>query len=218
MRLVLLGAPGAGKGTQAALLKEREACVHVSTGDILRKNLGERTPLGLEAKKFMDQGVLVPDDLVLKMVSSRLLEPDAAEGFLLDGFPRTVSQAEFLDSFLTEHHAKLDAVLLFSIADEALVRRLSNRRTCRSCGGIFNLLTMGGAAGAKCPSCGGELHQRDDDQEAVIRNRLKVFHEQTEPLIAWYRDRGLLSEIDAASDPETIYAGVKAALNRHAAP
>ena len=109
-------------------------------------------------------------------------------------------------------------MLLFSIADEALVRRLSNRRSCRSCGGIFNLLTMGGAAGAKCPSCGGELHQRDDDQETVIRNRLKVFHEQTEPLIAWYRDRGLLSEIDAASDPETIYAGVKAALNRHAAP
>ena len=116
MRLVLLGAPGAGKGTQAALLKEREACVHVSTGDIFRKNLGDRTPLGLEAKKFMDQGALVPDDLVLKMVSSRLLEPDAAEGFLLDGFPRTVPQAEFLESFLTEHHAKLDAVLLFSIA------------------------------------------------------------------------------------------------------
>ncbi|MBR1672285.1 MAG: adenylate kinase [Fretibacterium sp.] len=211
MRLVLLGAPGAGKGTQAALLKERDGCVHVSTGDIFRQNLKDATPLGLEAKQYMDKGALVPDEVVMKMVSSRLLEPDAMEGFLLDGFPRTVPQAEFLERFLREHGTKLDAVLLFSIDDEILVQRLSNRRTCRSCGGIFNLLTMEGK-GTSCPSCGGELFQRDDDNEAVIRNRLKVFHEQTEPLVAWYRERGLLREVDASDAPSAIYERVKAAL------
>lgn len=218
MRLILLGAPGAGKGTQAALLKERDGCVHISTGDIFRKNLGEQTPLGLEAKKYMDQGALVPDELVLKMVSARLLEPDAAKGFLLDGFPRTVPQAEFLEGFLKEHGEKLDAVLLFSIDDEVLVRRLSNRRSCRACGEIFNLLTLGDAASSgKCPSCGGELFQRDDDHESVIRNRLKVFHEQTEPLVAWYKDRNLLCEVDASGAPEAIYTSVKARLKEHGA-
>ena len=218
MRLVLLGAPGAGKGTQAALLKERDGCVHVSTGDIFRQNLKDQTPLGMEAKKFMDQGALVPDELVLKMVSSRLLEPDAAKGFLLDGFPRTIPQAEFLENFLKEHNTKLDAVLLFSIEEEVLVSRLSNRRTCRACGGIFNLLTMGrGVDPTKCPSCNGELYQRDDDNESVIRNRLKVFHDQTEPLIAWYRSRDLLCEVDASDAPEAIYGRVQAALKQNAA-
>ncbi len=216
MRLVLLGAPGAGKGTQAAFLKERNEGVHVSTGDIFRKNLKEETPLGLEAKKYMDQGALVPDELVLKMVSSRLSEPDAMNGFLLDGFPRTVAQAEFLEKFLKDQGKSLDAVLLFGVDDELLVRRLSNRRTCKSCGGIFNLLAMGGHDDHdKCPNCGGELYQRDDDHEDVIRNRLKVFHDQTEPLIEWYKGKGLLKVITAeASDgPEKIYDRVKAALN-----
>ena len=212
MRLVLLGAPGAGKGTQAALLKEREGAVHISTGDIFRQNLKDKTPLGLEAKKYMDQGALVPDDVVMRMVSSRLTEPDASEGFMLDGFPRTIPQAEFLEGFLKEHGRKLDAVLLFAIDDDVLVRRLSNRRTCRSCGGIFNLLTMQGN-GDKCPSCGGELFQRDDDHEDVIRSRLSVFHEQTEPLVEWYKERKLLIEIDASDAPEQIYGRVKAALN-----
>ncbi|MBQ9564484.1 MAG: adenylate kinase [Synergistaceae bacterium] len=212
MRLVLLGAPGAGKGTQAAFLKERDGAVHISTGDIFRKNLKDQTPLGMEAKSYMDRGALVPDEVVMKMVSSRLQESDAAKGFLLDGFPRTVPQAEFLEGFLKERGEKLDAVLLFAIDDEVLVNRLSNRRTCRSCGGIFNLLTMEKGT-TKCPSCGGELFQRDDDHESVIRSRLKVFHEQTEPLVAWYRDRKLLIEIDASDAPEAIYGRVKAALN-----
>ncbi|MDO4786313.1 MAG: nucleoside monophosphate kinase, partial [Fretibacterium sp.] len=144
MRLVLLGAPGSGKGTQAAFLKERCGCVHVSTGDIFRKNLKEETPLGLLAREYMDKGALVPDEVVLKMVSERLLEPDVKSGFLLDGFPRTIAQAEFLDAFLGERDLGLDVVILFDIEDEVLVRRLSNRRTCRSCGGIFNLLTLEG--------------------------------------------------------------------------
>ena len=218
MRVVLLGAPGAGKGTQAALLRERDGCVHISTGDIFRQNLKEQTPLGMEAKGYMDQGALVPDDLVLRMVSGRLLEPDVAGGFLLDGFPRTVPQAEFLGSFLEEHGAALDAVLLFSIADELIVERLCARRTCRACGGIFNLMAMeAGADQGRCPSCGGELFQRDDDEEAVIRRRLAVYHEQTEPLVAWYRERGLLCEVEASGGPEAIYEKTKAALKEHGA-
>ena len=217
MRLVLLGAPGSGEGTQAALLKERLGCAHVSTGDIFRKNLKEETPLGLLARSYMDKGALVPDEVVLKMVSGRLLEPDMEAGFLLDGFPRTIAQAEFLESFLAERGQALDAVILFDIGDEALVRRLSNRRTCRSCGAIFNLLTLDGD-GHSCPACSGELYQRDDDEESVIRNRLKVFHDQTQPLIDWYGKKGLLSAVDASQAPEAAYGDITAILKRHGAP
>ena len=216
MRLVLLGAPGSGKGTQAALLKERLGRAHVSTGDIFRKNLKEETPLGILARSYMDKGALVPDEVVLKMVSGRLLEPDMKAGFLLDGFPRTIAQAEFLESFLAERGQALDAVILFDIGDEALVRRLSNRRTCRSCGAIFNLLTLDGD-GHSCPACSGELYQRDDDEESVIRNRLKVFHDQTQPLIDWYGKKGLLSAVDASQAPEAAYGDIAAILKRHGA-
>lgn len=216
MRLVLLGAPGSGKGTQAAFLKERYGCVHVSTGDIFRKNLKEETPLGLLAREYMDKGALVPDEVVLKMVSGRLLEPDMKAGFLLDGFPRTVAQAEFLDAFLGERGLGLDVVILFDIEDEVLVRRLSNRRTCRSCGGIFNLLTLEGDKHV-CPACRGELYQRDDDKESVIRNRLKVFHEQTRPLVDWYAGKGLLSSVDASRTPEAISDEIAAILKEHGA-
>lgn len=217
MRVILLGAPGSGKGTQAALLKERDGCVHVATGDIFRQNLREQTSLGMEAKKYMDQGALVPDEIVLKMVSERLLRADAAMGFLLDGFPRTVPQAEFLESFLGQQKWELDAVFLFEIDDEILVRRLSNRRTCRACGAIFNLLTMERTDGPKCPVCGGELFQRDDDKESVIRNRLKIFHEQTERLVEWYRGKGLLHLLEASQAPEVVYARIKAELKKHGA-
>ncbi|MFC2594746.1 MAG: adenylate kinase, partial [Fretibacterium sp.] len=203
--------------TQAALLKERLGCAHVSTGDIFRKNLKEETPLGLLARSYMDKGALVPDEVVLKMVSGRLLEPDMEAGFLLDGFPRTIAQAEFLESFLAERGQALDAVILFDIGDEALVRRLSNRRTCRSCGAIFNLLTLDGD-GHSCPACSGELYQRDDDEESVIRNRLKVFHDQTQPLIDWYGKKGLLSAVDASQAPEAAYGDITAILKRHGAP
>ena len=216
MRLVLLGAPGSGKGTQAALLKERHGCAHVSTGDIFRKNLKEETPLGLLARSYMDKGALVPDEVVLKMVSERLLEPDMEAGFLLDGFPRTLAQAEFLDRFLEDRQLSLDAVLLFDVQDEALVRRLSNRRTCRSCGAIFNLLTLEEGVRA-CPACKGELYQRDDDEESVIRNRLKVFHEQTQPLIDWYGAKGLLRTMDASQSPEAVYGAIAAILKEHGA-
>ncbi len=198
MRLVLLGAPGAGKGTQAALIKERHGLAHVSTGDIFRENLKNSTPLGFEAKKYMDAGQLVPDETVMKMVGEKLAEFAADEGFMLDGFPRTVAQAEFL-----EGKTKLDGVILFNVDDEAIVKRLSSRAVCKDCGNVTTRLEHD-----KCPSCGGELYTREDDNEQTVRSRLKVFHEQTEPLVKFYRDRNLLLEVDAGQKPEEVFARV----------
>ena len=198
MKLVLLGAPGAGKGTQAALLKENHGLAHISTGDLFRFNLKNNTPLSLEAKKYMDSGQLVPDEIVMKMVSDKLSEFKNDEGFMLDGFPRTVAQAEFLET-----KTKLDGVILFKIADEVIVKRLTSRAICKDCGNVTSTL-----AHDKCPSCGGELYKRDDDNEVTVRSRLKVFHEQTEPLIDFYRTKGLLYEIDADKKPEEVFASV----------
>lgn len=197
MRLVLLGAPGAGKGTQAVFLKERHGLAHISTGDILRHNLKQGTPLGLEAKKYMDKGELVPDELVMQMIGERLdsMRPD--EGFMLDGFPRTVKQAEFL-----EGKVKLDGVIMFKVSDDDIVKRLMNRAVCRSCGTITTWDSD------KCPSCGGELYRRDDDNEETIRSRLKVFHDQTEALIEFYRARNILLEVDATGMPEEVFERV----------
>lgn len=213
MRWILLGAPGSGKGTQADLLKEKYGVAHISTGDILRRNLREKTGLGLEAEGYMNKGALVPDELVVRMVSERLRERDVDKGFLLDGFPRTIQQAEALEAILSEIGQSLDGVLLFEIDEEALIRRLSNRRTCSSCGKIWNLLTMDSPESG-CPVCGGELYQREDDTESVIRNRLKVYHEQTAPLIAWYGDKGLVREIDASMSPAETFSKIEAALVR----
>ncbi|MBQ3446844.1 MAG: adenylate kinase [Synergistaceae bacterium] len=198
MRLVLLGAPGAGKGTQAVFLKERHNLAHISTGDIFRENLKNSTPLGLEAKKYMDAGQLVPDEIVMKMVGEKLAEFAPDEGFMLDGFPRTVAQAEFL-----EGQTKIDGVIMFAVPDEAIVKRLTSRAVCKSCGNVTNIHEHD-----KCPACGGELYRRDDDNEDTIRSRLKVFHEQTEALVEFYRSRGLLIEIDATGMPEEVFARV----------
>ena len=198
MRLVLLGAPGAGKGTQAVFLKERHNLAHISTGDIFRHNLKENTPLGLEANKYMDAGQLVPDEIVMKMIGGKLAEFKADEGFMLDGFPRTVAQAEFL-----EKQTKLDGVIMFKVSDEAIVKRLTSRAVCKNCGNVTNIHEHD-----KCPACGGELYRRDDDNEATIRERLRVYHEQTEALVEFYRARGLLIEIDASGMPEEVFARV----------
>lgn len=198
MRLVLLGAPGAGKGTQAVFLKERHNLAHISTGDIFRENLKNSTPLGLEAKKYMDAGQLVPDEIVMKMVGEKLAEFAPDEGFMLDGFPRTVAQAEFLES-----KTKIDGVIMFAVPDEAIVKRLTSRAVCKKCGNVTNIHEHD-----KCPSCGGELYRRDDDNEDTIRSRLKVFHEQTEALVEFYRSRGLLIEIDATGMPDEVFARV----------
>lgn len=198
MRLVLLGAPGAGKGTQAVFLKERHNLAHISTGDIFRQNLKDNTPLGLEAKKFMDAGQLVPDEIVMKMVGGKLAEFKPGEGFMLDGFPRTVAQAEFLET-----QTKLDGVIMFKVSDEAIVKRLTSRAVCKECGNVTNIHEHD-----RCPACGGELYRRDDDNEATIRERLRVYHEQTEALVDFYRARGLLIEIDATGMPEEVFARV----------
>ena len=198
MRLVLLGAPGAGKGTQAVFLKERHNLAHISTGDIFRQNLKDNTPLGLEAKKFMDAGQLVPDEIVMKMVGGKLSEFKPGEGFMLDGFPRTVAQAEFLET-----QTKLDGVIMFKVSDEAIVKRLTSRAVCKECGNVTNIHEHD-----RCPACGGELYRRDDDNEATIRERLRVYHEQTEALVEFYRARGLLIEIDATGIPEEVFARV----------
>ena len=198
MRLVLLGAPGAGKGTQAVFLKERHNLAHISTGDIFRQNLKDNTPLGLEAKKFMDAGQLVPDEIVMKMVGGKLAEFKPDEGFMLDGFPRTVAQAEFLET-----QTKLDSVIMFKVSDEAIVKRLTSRAVCKECGNVTNIHEHD-----RCPACGGELYRRDDDNEETIRERLRVYHEQTEALVDFYRARGLLIEIDASGMPEEVFSRV----------
>ena len=202
MKLVLLGAPGAGKGTQAVFLKDRHGLAHISTGDILRQNVNEKTPLGLEAKKYMDAGQLVPDEVVMNMMKAKLESLGKEKGFMLDGFPRTVKQAEFLETI-----TDLDAVVMFIVSDDDIVKRLMNRAVCRSCGAITTW------EHDKCPSCGGELYRRADDNEETIRSRLKVFHEQTEALIEYYKARNLLLEVDATGMPETIFERVIALLN-----
>lgn len=202
MKLVLLGAPGAGKGTQAAFLKDRHDLAHISTGDILRQNIKDGTPLGLEAKKYMDAGELVPDEVVMNMMKAKLESLSHAKGFMLDGFPRTVKQAEFLESI-----TDLDGVIMFKVSDDDIVKRLLNRAVCRSCGAITNW------DNAKCPACGGELYRRADDNEQTIRSRLKVFHEQTEALIEFYKARKLLLEVDATGMPEEIFERVISLLN-----
>lgn len=207
MNIVLLGAPGAGKGTQAAKLVDKFGFAHISTGDILRAAVKNQTPLGIEAKKFMDAGDLVPDELVIGLVKERLKDDDTNAGFILDGFPRTSAQAVALSSELTELNRPLDAALLVDVDKEVIIGRLTSRRTCRDCGFI------GTDADATCPKCGGEMYQRDDDNEATVRNRLDVYENSTAPLIDYYRGSGLLVEINGDQDPEVVFGEVQKALN-----
>jgi adenylate kinase len=208
MRLILVGPPGAGKGTQAVHLAAHYSISHISTGDIFRANLKEGTPLGLQAKSYMDKGELVPDSVTNAMVKDRLTHADTASGFLLDGFPRNVAQAEVLRAILAEKKTPIDAVLELSIENSEIITRLSGRRTCRGCGKVFpgNL--------DKCDACGGELYQRDDDKEEVIARRLEVYAEQTAPIIAFYRHEGLLITIPAVGDVADITAGAIRALSQ----
>ena len=207
MRLVLVGPPGAGKGTQAQFLAAHYLIPHIATGDIFRSNLKAGTPLGVQAKTFMDRGELVSDSVTNAMVKDRLLQEDVANGFLLDGFPRNVLQAEVLRANLAEKATPLTAVLEFSIDSVEIVERLSNRRTCRNCG----LPTVGNE---KCPTCGGEIYQREDDKEDVIKRRLEVYEEQTAPIVSFYRNEGLLITVSATGSVEEITARAILALGR----
>jgi len=212
LNLVLLGPPGAGKGTQAARIVADYAIPHISTGDILRAAVKEQTPLGLEAKKYMDAGELVPDSVVIGIVRDRLNQPDTAEGFLMDGFPRTIPQAEALDRVLAELDRAVTKVLVLLVDEEELVRRLTGRRVCRSCGALFHIYLNPPKAEGICDLCGGELYQRDDDNELTVRNRLDVYRKQTEPLIDYYDRAGLVVRLDGSLPPEEVYAEIQAVL------
>jgi adenylate kinase len=204
VRLVLVGPPGAGKGTQAQFIAEHLGVPQISTGDIFRANVSQATPLGLQAKAFMDRGDLVPDDVTVDMVRLRLADDDAREGFLLDGFPRTVPQAEVLDDILADTGFKLDVVLELVVDDDEVIRRLSGRRTCRTCNHIWHVDFDPPAVPGVCDIDGGELYQRDDDQAETIANRLKVYADATAPLVNYYAGRGLLIGIDATGPVDDI--------------
>ncbi len=205
MRLVLVGPPGAGKGTQAQFIAEHVAVPKISTGDIFRANVSQGTPLGVQAKAYMDRGDLVPDDVTIEMVRNRLQEADALQGFLLDGFPRTVPQAETLDDILRESAGtKLDVVLELVVDDDEVIRRLSGRRTCRSCNHIWHVDFDPPRVEGVCDLDAGELYQRDDDKPDTIANRLEVYADSTAPLVAYYAGHGLLIGIDATGPVDDI--------------
>ena len=204
MRLILIGPPGAGKGTQAERVKGKYSIAHISTGDMLRENVQNGTKLGLEAKMFMDAGKLVGDGLIIDMMRQRLCEDDAKEGFLLDGFPRTIAQADALDRLLAEMSLKLDTVVLLELSDDVVVRRLTSRRECFACGAIYNTISHPPKVEGVCDVCGGKVIQRDDDRESVIRNRLSVYRDQTSPLVDYYEKKGLLHRIDAGGANDAV--------------
>lgn len=211
MNVMLLGAPGAGKGTQAARIVDEFGLVHLSTGDILRKAVADGTPLGVEAKRHMDAGGLVPDEVVIGLVQERITQPDALEkGVLFDGFPRTIPQAEALGDALAESGLALDAVISIEVDPEAIVARITARRQCRGCGAIFNVATDGDLDA--CTECGGEIYQRDDDTEATVRKRLEAYEAQTSQLIPYYARHGTLRTVDGNRTPDDVYAEISEIL------
>ena len=214
MRVVLVGPPGAGKGTQAQFIASHLAIQKVSTGDIFRFNVSAGTELGRQAKSFMERGDLVPDEVTVAMVASRLQEDDALSGFLLDGFPRNVPQAETLKKLLADWGMRLDLVLELVVDHDEVIRRLSGRRTCRKCGRVWHIAFDPPSVSGKCDECGGELFQRDDDREETIRHRLEVYELQTQPLISYYADEGILLGIDATGPVEDVTDRALVALRR----
>ena len=208
MYLILLGPPGAGKGTQAERLEEELHLPHVASGDLFRENLKNETELGLLAKKYMDKGDLVPDDVTIAMVRQRLQRPDCDQGVILDGFPRTQAQAQSLDKLLADMGRKLDGVLYIAVPDEELVSRLSGRWICRQCQTPYHTIFSPPTTEGVCDACGGELYQRDDDKPETVRARLEVYHQQTAPLIDYYRQAGLLVETDGTGDIDAVSAAL----------
>jgi adenylate kinase len=212
VRLVLLGPPGAGKGTQAKQLEEELKIPQIASGDLLRAAVRNKTPLGTQAKRYMDQGTLVPDDLVLKMIEERLREPDAAKGFILDGFPRTLAQAEALRDVLERSRQSLDLVLALVVPDQEIIKRISGRRTCKNCGAMYHTIFDPPRNVGLCNKCNGELYQRDDDAEDTVKMRLEVYDTQTRPLLSYYQDRGLLKRIEGVGSLDDIRRRIKGAI------
>lgn len=212
MRAVLLGPPGAGKGTQAVRLVDKYHVPQISTGDIFRKNIKEGTELGKKAQEYMNSGQLVPDELVIDLVKDRLQQDDCRNGYLLDGFPRTIFQAEALDKFLEEQGQKLDAVINFEVGYDTLIERLTGRRVCRSCGAGYHVKNMPPKKDGVCDKCGGELEQRKDDTKETAVNRISVYEESTAPLIDYYRKTGALRNFNGETDPDELLKEIASEL------
>lgn len=215
MRIVLLGAPGSGKGTQSARLREALGVPQISTGDILRKALAEGSELGRQAESFMQSGRLVPDDVILGMVRERLSAPDASGGFILDGFPRTIPQAQGLETILAERGTELDRVILIDVSTESILVRMTSRRVCGSCGSVFNLITQPPAQDGICDRCGSKLLQREDDREETVRRRLAVYAAETAPLIDYYQGAGLLLQVQGDASVDEVTDRIGKALGRN---
>ncbi|HWQ20093.1 MAG TPA: adenylate kinase [Methanotrichaceae archaeon] len=213
MDIILLGPPGSGKGTQAKMIADKYHVKHVSTGDILRENVRNNTPLGVEAKKYMDAGKLVPDSLLISIIKDRLAKPDVKGGWMLDGYPRTIPQAEALDAILPSLGQKIDVVLNIDVPDAELVKRVTGRRMCK-CGTTYHVQFNPPKVAGKCDACGADLYQRQDDTEATVKQRLQAYHTQTQPLIDFYAKRGIVANINGAGDIKEIFNNVTKALDK----
>lgn len=208
MKIIMLGAPGAGKGTQAKMLADKYGIPHISTGDIFRANIKNETELGKKAKEYMDQGLLVPDELTVNLVVDRIKQDDCTKGYILDGFPRTIPQAESLDAALTELNDSLDYAVNVEVPDENIVNRMSGRRACVGCGATYHIVHIPTKVEGICDRCGKELILRDDDKPETVQKRLKVYHEQTQPLIDYYKDKGILREVDGTVDMKDVFDAI----------
>ncbi len=214
MKIVMLGAPGAGKGTQAKMIASKYGIPHISTGDIFRANIKEGTELGKKAKAFMDQGALVPDELTLELIMDRFKQADCANGYVLDGFPRTIPQAEALTKALSDEGGKLDYAINVEVPDENIVNRMSGRRACLSCGGTYHVVFNAPKKEGVCDACGGELVLRDDDKPETVAKRLDVYHTQTQPLIDYYAGQGILKEVDGTKEVAEVFGDITAILDK----
>lgn len=212
MKIIMLGAPGAGKGTQAKMIADKYQIPHISTGDIFRANIKNGTELGKKAKTYMDQGLLVPDELVVDLIMDRFKEADCANGYVLDGFPRTIPQAEALDAALSKIGEKVDFAINVEVPDENIVKRMSGRRACVGCGATYHIVYNPTKKENMCDRCSGELILRDDDKPETVQNRLKVYHEQTQPLIAYYEGKNVMKEVDGTKDMKEVFADIVAIL------
>ncbi len=208
MKIIMLGVPGAGKGTQAKMIAAKYGIPHISTGDIFRANIKNGTELGAKAKEYMDKGLLVPDELVVDLVIDRFKEPDCANGYVLDGFPRTIPQAEALDKALTAIGESVDYAINVEVPDENIVRRMGGRRACVGCGATYHIVYSPTKVEGKCDTCGGDLIIRDDDKPETVQNRLAVYHEQTQPLIDYYTKKGIIAEVDGTQDMNDVFAAI----------
>ena len=212
MKIIMLGAPGAGKGTQAKMIADKYGVPHISTGDIFRANIKNGTELGMEAKKYMDQGLLVPDELTVRILLDRVAQEDCKNGYVLDGFPRTSPQAEVLDSELTKLGDHIDYAINVDVPDENIVKRMSGRRACLTCGATYHIEHVPPKKEGICDVCGSELVLRDDDKPETVKNRLNVYHEQTQPLIDFYTEKGVLKTVDGTVPMEEVFAAITAIL------